>query len=51
MTITGWIGIGLVVGFWGLLWWAAVRFGPDGRDGLDWVERPSLTERPERLFD
>jgi len=51
MTATGWIGIGLLVGFWGLLWLAAVRFGPDSRDGRDRVERSSLTDRPGRLFD
>lgn len=51
MTAIGWIGIGLLVAFWGLLWLAAVRFAPDVRDGRDWVDRPSLRARPGRLFD
>lgn len=49
MTATGWIGIGLLVAFWSLLWLAAVRFAPDVRDGR--VDRPSLAARPERRFD
>lgn len=35
----------------GLLWFAAIAFGRDSRDGSDWLSRTNVRDRSRRLGD